>query len=93
MMIPVPASGVLESVEGEDDSRASQHIVGLEITARLHDYIAAWPEGSSYLGFLLARVETAEDVEQALRDAHGKLTFTIRERLAVEHPVTGRVAR
>jgi biotin carboxylase len=93
MMIPVPASGVLESVEGEDDSRASQHIVGLEITARLHDYIAAWPEGSSYLGFLFARAETAEDVDQALREAHGKLRFLIRERLAVEHPVTGRVAR
>ena len=90
-MIPVPASGVLESVDGEESARATRHIVGLEITARLHDYIAAWPEGSSYLGFLFARAEMAEEAEDALRVAHGKLRFTIRERLAVEHPATGRV--
>src|SRR5258707_1393008 len=91
MMIPVPASGVLESVEGEELARAVPHIVGLEITARLHDYIAAWPEGSSYLGFLFARAETAGEVEAALRAAHEKLRFAIRERLAVEHPATRRV--
>ena len=91
MMIPVPASGMLESVEGEQEARAVPHIVGLEITARLHDYIAAWPEGSSYLGFLFARVETAEEAEGALRAAHGKLQFAIRERLAVEHPATKRM--
>jgi hypothetical protein len=92
MMIPVPASGVLVGVEGEESARAVDHIVGVEITARLHDYIAAWPEGSSYLGFLFAQAESADEVERALRSAHGKLAFTIRERLAVEHPVTGRLA-
>jgi predicted ATP-grasp superfamily ATP-dependent carboligase len=91
MMIPVPASGVLEGVEGEEEARATAHIDGLEITARLHDYIAAWPEGASYLGFLFARAESADEVERALRAAHGKFRFAIRERLAVEHPVTGRV--
>ncbi len=92
-MIPVPASGVLESVDGEESARATPRIVGLETTARLHDYIAAWPEGSSYLGFLFARAESADEVERALRVAHGKLRFAIRERLAVEHPATGRVVR
>jgi hypothetical protein len=91
MMIPVPTSGVLESVEGEGQARATPHIVGLEITARLHDYIAAWPEGSSYLGFLFARAESPQEVEVALRSAHDKLQFAIRERLPVEHPATGRV--
>jgi formate-dependent phosphoribosylglycinamide formyltransferase (GAR transformylase) len=91
MMIPVPASGVLEGVEGEQSARAVAHVVGLEITARLRDYIAAWPEGSSYLGFLFARAETPEEVERALRAAHGELRFEIRKRLAVEHPATGRV--
>jgi biotin carboxylase len=93
MMIPVPASGVLEGVEGESAARAVPSVTGLEITARLHDYIAAWPEGASYLGFLFARAETAEEVEEALRAAHAKLRFVIRERLAVEHPATGRVVR
>jgi phosphoribosylaminoimidazole carboxylase (NCAIR synthetase) len=91
MMIPVSASGVLERVEGESAARAVPGVVGLEITARLHDYIAAWPEGSSYLGFLFARADTAEEVEGALRLAHATLRFVIRERLAVEHPATGRV--
>jgi D-alanine-D-alanine ligase-like ATP-grasp enzyme len=91
MMIPVPSSGVLEAVEGESAARAVAGITDLEITARLHDYIAAWPEGSSYLGFLFARAETADDVERALRAAHGELRFVIRERLAVAHPATGRV--
>jgi len=40
---------------------------------------------------LFARAERAEDVERALRLAHGKLRFAIRERLAVEHPATRRV--
>jgi D-alanine-D-alanine ligase-like ATP-grasp enzyme len=91
MMIPVPGSGVLEGVEGEAAARAVPGITDLEITARLHDYIASWPEGSSYLGFLFARAETADEVEGALRAAHGELRFAIRERLAVEHPATGRV--
>jgi len=86
MMIPVSASGVLEGVEGESAARAVPGVVGLEITARLHDYIAAWPEGASYLGFLFARAETAGEVEGALRAAQAELRFTIRERLAVEHP-------
>ena len=55
MMIPVPKTGVLESVEGEEQARATPGIEDVQITARLHDFIAAWPEGSSYLGFIFAR--------------------------------------
>jgi hypothetical protein len=91
MMIRVPASGVLEGVEGEAAAREMVGVTDLEITALVHDYIAAWPEGSSYLGFLFARGESADEVERALRRAHGELKFLIRERLGVEHPVTGRV--
>jgi len=88
MMIPVPRSGVLEKVEGEDRARATTGITSLEITARLHDFIAAWPEGSSYLGFLFARGEQPGEVEGALREAHEKLRFTITPRLPVEHPLS-----
>ena len=91
MMIPVPRSGVLEKVEGEDLALATPGITELLISARLHDYIAAWPEGSSYLGFLFAQGKNAEEVEAAIRDAHSRLHFTITPRLPVEHPVTGRV--
>jgi formate-dependent phosphoribosylglycinamide formyltransferase (GAR transformylase) len=91
MMIPVPKSGVLEAMAGEDAARAVPGISDLLITARLHDYIAAWPEGSSYLGFLFARGNHPEEVEQAIRRAHEKLAFTITPRLPVEHPATRRM--
>jgi hypothetical protein len=90
MMIPVARSGVLEKVEGEEEARATAGITELQITARVHDYLAAWPEGASYLGFLFARGATAEEAEGALRRAHEKLRFTMGERLAVEHPASGK---
>jgi predicted ATP-grasp superfamily ATP-dependent carboligase len=93
MMIPVPQSGILQSVSGEEQARSVSGITEVQISARLHDYIAAWPEGSSYLGFLFARAETSEEVEHALRAAHAKLQFTIAPRLAVEHPVTRGMVR
>lgn len=92
MMIPVPCSGILEKVEGEEAARRTPGITGLEITARLRDYIVAWPEGSSYLGFLFARADEPEQVEEALREAHAKLRFTLTPRLPVKHPVTRRTA-
>ena len=92
MMIPVPASGVFESVDGQDAARATPNITDLLITARLHDYIVTWPEGSSYLGFLFASAETVEAVEGALRDAHAKLRFKLTPRLPVQHPVTQKTA-
>jgi len=88
MMIPVPRSGVLENVAGEELARQIPGITSLEITARMHDYIAAWPEGSSYLGFLFARGDTLAAVEAALRAAHAQLKFTLTPRLPVEHPLT-----
>jgi len=88
MMIPVPQSGILESISGVEAARATHRITELIITARLHDYIAAWPEGSSYLGFLFAKGSTADEVEQAIREAHKKLRFSITPRLPVEHPAT-----
>jgi len=90
-MIPVPKSGVLEKIEGEAAARSLPGITALEITARLHDYISSWPEGSSYLGFLFAKGNTAEEVEQAIRAAHAKLHFELTQRLPVEHPATRRL--
>ena len=88
MMIPVPRSGILEKVDGDNQARAIAGISELQITARLHDYIAAWPEGSTYLGFLFSQAESPEEAESALRAAHAKLRFTIAPRFAVEHPAT-----
>jgi ATP-grasp domain-containing protein/L-aminoacid ligase-like protein len=96
MMIPVPSSGILENIQGEAAARAIPGVAELLITARLHDYIEAWPEGASYLGFLFAAAETPGEVEQTLRAAHSKLRFTMTPRLPVQHPAQhagGRSAR
>jgi predicted ATP-grasp superfamily ATP-dependent carboligase len=91
MMIPVPSSGIFEQVDGIDQAKRIPHITDVEITARLHDVILAWPEGSSYLGFIFAKSESPADVERALREAHSKLRFRIQQTLPVEHPITGKV--
>jgi len=91
MMIPVPKTGTFEKVEGEGEARATPGIEDVQITARPHDLIAAWPEGSSYLGFIFSHAKSPAEVEAALRQAHTKLKFEITERLPVQHPVTGTV--
>jgi biotin carboxylase len=91
MMIPVSRSGILEKVEGLGLAQNTPGVTSIEITARIHDHIAAWPDGSSYLGFIFAEGETSAQVEAALRSAHAQLNFTIAPRLPVEHPVTGKI--
>lgn len=91
MMIPVPQSGVFERVEGVDQAGATPGVEQIEITARLHDPVNAWPEGSSYLGFIFARGSTPAGVEAALREAHSKLRFVFLAELPLKHPATHRV--
>jgi biotin carboxylase len=91
MMIPVPRAGIYEAVGGLDAARAVSGVEDILITAREHDAIATWPEGSSYLGFIFARAEKAEHVEKSLRSAHASLEFKIRSTLPVGHPVTGQM--
>jgi biotin carboxylase len=91
MMIPVPRSGILEAVEGLEVAEQVPGVEEIRITARRRDYIAAWPEGSSYLGFIFARAGEPGAAEAALREAHSKLNFIFSPRLPVEHPVTRRI--
>ena len=90
MMIPVPRSGIFERVEGLEDALATPAVEEIEITARRHDPVLAWPEGSSYLGFIFARGGEPAGVEQALRAAHAKLRFVFSAELPVEHPAAPR---
>ena len=91
MMIPVPRSGVFEGVDGMEDAEKVAGVDEIRITTRLHDYMAAWPDGASYLGFIFAHGVTPEDAEAALRSAQAKLQFRFSPRLPVEHPVTGKL--
>lgn len=77
MMIPIPAGGLLRSVEGVAEAEAVPGIEEVEITARVNQEIMPLPEGDSYLGFIFARGETPAAVEAALREAHEKLRFAI----------------
>jgi len=67
----------LEEVRGREKALAVPGIENLEITARPGDELVPLPEGTRYLGFLIARGETQEAVETALRDAHRQLEFVI----------------
>jgi biotin carboxylase len=77
MMIPIPAEGVLRAVEGLEEARAVPNIESIEITAPLKHRLVPLPEGSSYLGFIFARADRAEEAEAALRAAHRRLHFVI----------------
>lgn len=77
MMLPIPYGGRLREVRGQDQARAVPGIEELTITAEPGDELVPLPEGTRYLGFLLARGTTPEEVERSLRDAHRRLTVVI----------------
>jgi hypothetical protein len=77
MMLPIPQAGVLREVRGQDDARAVPHIAGLEISVARGKPVLPLPEGDRYLGFLFAKADTPEQVEGALREAHGRLVVEI----------------
>ncbi|MBA3690723.1 MAG: ATP-grasp domain-containing protein [Actinobacteria bacterium] len=78
MMIPIPRAGILEEVRGQDRARAVPGIAGLELTIGPGRQVMPLPEGDRYLGFLFARADGPEGVEDALRIAHGHLEIVIR---------------
>ncbi len=81
MMIPVPRAGIYQDASG-----AEQEGVEVILTAKPGQKIEPLPEGSSYLGFIFARRESAEEVEHALRDANAKLEFRIATTLETVSP-------
>ena len=77
MMLPIPRSGTLVAVHGQDEARAVPGIVGLEVTIPRGRPVRALPEGDRYLGFLFARAADPSGVEDALRRAHARLSVEI----------------
>ncbi len=78
MMIPIPASGTLHGVKGLVEARAVAGIEGVEISIPVSQQVVQLPEGNRYLGFIFAKREVPAEVEAALREAHGRLSFDIR---------------
>jgi biotin carboxylase len=77
MMIPIPRAGVLGEVDGLQEARAVEGILGVEITIARGRPVVPLPEGDRYLGFMFARADSAEEVERSLRSAHGQLRIEI----------------
>lgn len=77
MMIPIPRDGIYESVDGVEQAGAVPGIEEVIVTAQQGQRLIPLPEGSSYLGFIFARGNSAGEVEAALRRSHGELRFQI----------------
>jgi biotin carboxylase len=80
MMIPIPKSGIYQGVAGVEAAREVPGISEIAITAKQGQKLETLPEGASYLGFIFARGASGE---QALREAHRKLSFEIQMELNI----------
>ena len=83
MMIPIPGAGIYQGVEGLDEALETPGVREIRITAKTGQKLVPWPEGSSYLGFIFSNASSPEQVEEALRRAHQRLSFAISPALAV----------
>ena len=88
MMLPIRSAGILDQVSGQDQARAVDGVVGLEISIPRGREVVPLPDGDRYLGFIFARGETASDVEDALRQAESRLDVRLRD-----VPIGGLVGR
>ena len=78
MMMPIRAAGILDKVTGLDEARAVGGIVGVEISIPTGRAVVPLPEGDRYLGFIFARAETPQQVEDALRRAESSVQVHLR---------------
>jgi biotin carboxylase len=86
MMIPIPKAGIYESADGVDRAAAVAGIDEVIITAKQGQRLIPLPEGSSYLGFIFARGDSAARVEAALRQSHAELRFHVATALETFSP-------
>ena len=77
MMLPIPRGGFLKGVSGLDAALEVPGIEDIVVTARPHEKLQPFPEGSSYPGFIFARAEDPRAVERALREASRRLRLDI----------------
>jgi hypothetical protein len=77
MMLPIPQAGVLKAVAGIADAEAVPLIESVTMSMHIGSTLVPLPEGGDYLGFIFARGTTPDAVEDALREAHAELRFTI----------------
>ncbi len=76
-MIPIPAAGMLESVDGVDAATAMPGVVDVEISAAPGASVAPPPHGDRYLGFIIARGDDTDQVIDRLRRATEAIRVTV----------------
>jgi biotin carboxylase len=77
MMIPIPHAGILRAVRGKADAERVSGIEEVTISIVTGQKVLPLPEGARYLGFIFARGNTPESVEDSLREAYCRLEFVI----------------
>jgi len=83
MMIPIPEAGILKRIDGYEEALSVPLIESISFTAQEHSLLTPLPEGDSYLGFIFARGDNPEQVEESLRTAHSKLSFQVAPQLPI----------
>lgn len=76
-MLPVPTAGILERVEGVEQVRDMEAIVGVEITVPPGRHVLPLPFGDRYVGFVFSKADTAAEVQRALEAAIARLEIVI----------------
>ncbi len=76
-MIPVPAEGVFEGIDGIERAEAIDAITSIEVSTVTGTEVAPLPDSSVYLGFVFARADHPATVEKALRSAANILEVRI----------------
>lgn len=83
MMLPVPAGGIFNDINGIEEAQAVPGIETVEISARPGDRVLPLPEESTYLGFIFASGESPAFVVAALHEARDCLRIQIKPILDV----------
>ena len=77
MMLPIPKTGRLQEVRGQIEALGVPGVEELMITVQPGEELVPLPEGTRYLGFIIARGDCPEEVEATLREAHRRLHVVI----------------
>jgi len=77
LMLPIERGGRLVAVEGLDRARAVPGVESASVSVPVGEPLVPLPEGDRYLGFVLARGESAAGVEAALRRAWAELHVVV----------------
>ena len=77
MMIPVPRAGLLRGCHGVERALTTPGVDEITLGILTGQPVVPTPEGNRYLGFIVARASSPDEVEESLREAHGHLRFDI----------------